>query len=76
MNKLCPTCPMNDERYYPSNQQEKQQISNLKIQVAALTDFIEYLFDHSEHCDHITYNDAWKEFEEWQEQPQNKQPNE
>lgn len=27
-----------------------------------LNDFIEFLFEHSEHCDHISQKDAWKEF--------------
>lgn len=29
-------------------------------------DFINYLFDESEHCDHITVKEAWEEFEEWE----------
>ena len=37
-----------------------------KAEVARLTDFIEYLFEHSEHCDHITQSDAWSEFEQWE----------
>jgi len=27
-----------------------------------LTDFIDYLFEHSEHCDHISQSEAWDEF--------------
>lgn len=35
----------------------------LTIEVGRLTDFIEWLFEHSEHCDHITQREAWDEFE-------------
>ena len=28
-----------------------------------LTDFVEFLFEHSEHCDHISQREAWHEFE-------------
>lgn len=38
----------------------------MRIEIARLTDFIEYLFDHSEHCDHISHRDAWREFELWE----------
>lgn len=34
----------------------------LRMEVEQLRDFIEFLFDHSEHCDHISHADAWKEF--------------
>lgn len=33
-----------------------------KIEIANLNDFIEFLFEHSEHCDHISQSDAWDEF--------------
>ena len=35
----------------------------LKIETERLRDFIEFLFEHSEHCDHISQKDAWNEFE-------------
>ena len=38
----------------------------LTIEIGLLTDFIEFLFDHSEHCDHISQRDAWKEFKIYQ----------
>jgi len=37
-----------------------------KIEIAKLTDFIEFLFEHSEHCDHITQTEAWNEFDLYQ----------
>ncbi len=37
-----------------------------RIEIGRLTDFLEYLFEHSQHCDHISQPDAWKEFEEWE----------
>lgn len=37
-------------------------VTMLKIEIGLLTDFIEFLFEHSEHCDHISQRDAWKEF--------------
>lgn len=38
----------------------------LTAEVAALTDFIDFLFEHSEHCDHITQREAWNEFREFE----------
>lgn len=40
----------------------------VKNEAARLNDFIEFLFEHSEHCDHISQSDAWGEFQkyEWQ----------
>lgn len=38
----------------------------LTADVGMLTDFIEFLFEHSEHCDHIEQPEAWDEFFEWQ----------
>jgi hypothetical protein len=35
----------------------------LRLEIERMRDFIEFLFDHSEHCDHISHADAWKEFE-------------
>lgn len=35
----------------------------LRVELERMRDFIEFLFDHSEHCDHISFSDAWKEFE-------------
>lgn len=32
---------------------------------AMLDDFLEFLFDKSGHLDHITYREAWKEFEDF-----------
>lgn len=34
----------------------------LRIELSRLTDFVEFLFEHSEHCDHITHREAYKEF--------------
>lgn len=38
----------------------------LKLECERLRDFIEFLFDHSEHCDHISHNEAWDEFTEYE----------
>lgn len=35
-------------------------------QVERMENFLDYLFNHSEHCDHIMQSEAWKEFEEWE----------
>lgn len=37
-----------------------------KIELGRLDDFLEYLFEHSEHCNHIAQSEAWKEFEQWE----------
>lgn len=36
------------------------------IEISRLNDFIDFLFEHSEHCDHISQPEAWKEFEEFE----------
>lgn len=46
-----------------------EQLQRVTLELARLQDFLEFLFDHSEHCDHITYSEAWHEFEEY-ERPQ------
>ncbi len=38
----------------------------LKHQIHDLTDFLEYLFDQSEHLNHILYREAYEEFEVYQ----------
>jgi hypothetical protein len=38
------------------------QFTLLRNQVEEQNDFIEFLFEHSEHCDHISQRDAWKEY--------------
>lgn len=40
--------------------------ARLKASRERLSDFIEFLFEHSEHCDHISQSDAWKEFEQYE----------
>ncbi len=35
----------------------------LRLELERLRDFVAFLFDHSEHCDHISHSDAWQEFE-------------
>lgn len=37
-----------------------------KAELGRLNDFIEYLFEHSEHCNHISQSEAWDEFEQWE----------
>ena len=41
-------------------------IALARIEISRLTDFIEFLFEHSVHCDHITQSNAWREFEEFE----------
>lgn len=62
---------MNDARYEPSDVADKRRISDLMTSMGVMGDFIEWLFDHSEHCDHITYNEAWEEFKQWEEKQTN-----
>lgn len=45
---------------------EADRAVNLNIAYNRLVDFLEFLFDHSEHCNHITQRDAWNEFERWE----------
>jgi hypothetical protein len=61
---------MHDERYIPTDQQEKETIRQLKNGLAYLHDFLEYLFEHSEHCNHISLSDAQAEFEAWDQKRQ------
>lgn len=41
----------------------KDEAINLRRELELNRDFIEWLFDHSEHCDHISFSDAWDQFE-------------
>jgi len=45
---------------------DKEKISGLQHTIYDYREFLEWLFDHSEHCDHISQRKAWKEFEEWE----------
>lgn len=65
---------MRVERYTPTDQGLKRELQNERLMTEGLRDFIEFLFDHSEHCDHITYQEAWDEFQEWLNKDQNAQP--
>lgn len=38
----------------------------LTIEKERLADFLNFLFNESEHCDHISYSNAWQEFEEFE----------
>jgi hypothetical protein len=38
----------------------------LVIELETKRDFIEFLFEHSEHCNHITQQAAWLEFRKWE----------
>jgi len=49
-------------------------VAVLKVDVAQLNDFLEFLFEHSEHCDHIEQSEAWDEFYEWQFKQLNQPP--
>jgi len=73
--EICAKCPMRDERYESSNQADKNRIRDLMLANERKADFIMYLFDESEHCDHITYNEAWEEFEQWENKKFNSEQN-
>lgn len=38
----------------------------LRIEIARLYDFIDFLFNDREYCDHTTESEAWDEFEQWE----------
>lgn len=63
-------CESNGLIYAPNSvyhfDRSGKEVVHLKIAYERLNDFIEFLFDHSEHCDHISRSDAWKEFEEYE----------
>lgn len=42
------------------------KLASERIARSTLDDFIEFLFEHSEHCDHITQTAAWDEFREFE----------
>lgn len=65
--QLCAKCPMREERYETSNQTDKRTIGDLRIAMSRKDDFVEWLFEHSEHCDHIPYSEAWEEFLKWED---------
>jgi hypothetical protein len=41
----------------------------LKQELERMRDFVEYLFEHSEHCNHISQSEAWAEFEVYEVNP-------
>lgn len=45
------------------NAKERQQF----YEIQSLRDFIEWLFEVSEHCDHITQSEAWDEYDKYLE---------
>ena len=48
---------------------DRQLLKKIKdqcSQIEEVRDFIYWLFEESEHCDHITFDEAMKEFEEWE----------
>ncbi len=49
--------------YHGSSVKSLSDKAALTVEVNRLSDFIEFLFEHSDHCDHITQSEAWKEFE-------------
>lgn len=59
------------DQYIPHNYKEEYQ--QAKAALERMGDFIEFLFEHSEHCDHITYSDAYAEFEKWEEEEYKKE---
>ena len=49
----------------------ESQLERMKAQEDAYAaarddDFMEWLFEVSEHCNHITRREAWEEFESWE----------
>lgn len=46
------------------NDGNHKDVTKLKIELARLNDFVEFLFEQSEHCDHITQSEAWNQYEE------------
>lgn len=63
----------NDQsRYEPTDQGLMNDLRRARYNVERMNDFIEWLFDVSEHCDHITRGEAFQEFEEWEEKQHDK----
>lgn len=56
---------MSESQYTPYN--FKREYSDARDRIERFRDFLAYLFEHSEHCDHISQSDAWEEFIEWEE---------
>jgi hypothetical protein len=52
--------------YHGASKRYLSKEAVLKMQIERLNDFIEFLFEHSEHCDHISQSDAWDEFEQYE----------
>jgi hypothetical protein len=44
----------------------KEKMRNQFLMIESYRDFMEWLFDISEHCNHITQTEAWIEFENYQ----------
>ncbi len=54
-------CPNSIQYGMPVNRMSKETLMN--IHMNRMIDFIDFLFNHSVHCDHITQSEAWEEFE-------------
>ena len=52
--------------YYGTHKRHFSEFELNKIGYERLKDFVEFLFDHSSHCDHISQSEAWKEFEDFE----------
>ena len=51
---------------------ERKQAKEDFLAAARDDDFMEWLFEVSEHCNHITRREAWEEFEAWELRQENK----
>lgn len=54
------------DQYTLSDPQDKKRIREQQEVIEDMQNFIEYLFEHSEHCDHILQSEAWEEFRQWE----------
>lgn len=52
--------------YHGSSIEGMSKETKLITEIAALNDFIDFLFEHSEHCDHISQRKAWDEFRQYE----------
>lgn len=66
-NSNAPAYRVKEDRYEPTDQALKRRMQWLFLQNERKGDFLEWLFEHSEHCDHISQSEAWEEFEAWEE---------
>lgn len=69
MSKICAACPMNDERYEPTNEADRREKEMYRQSIERFRDFIGWIFDNpdDEGIHWMSEGEAWDLFEKWED---------